>query len=758
MGISGLDAALSGLRVAQKQLDVISNNVANVSTPGYTRKLLPQETSVLLGQSAGVSVNPVIRRVDLNVERDVWTQVSATEFLNVQASYLNSVQEFHGPPDKELSVAAEIARLRDSFVELSNQPDNDLLLNEALGGAVAVASKLNDFSTLLTQMRNDAQDQARISINKANALLGQIAELNKQIKGNISLGRTSAALEDQRDIAITSLSEEIEISFFTRGDGVLVVQTKQGQQLADQNATPLFFDPNPVGAESAYPATAAGLYIGGDPAEVSAAFDITQIDVGGKIGAYLDLRDTTLPKYQAQLDELAHKLALRMEAQGVRLFTDVNGNVPPDTAPIPNPPGPLTPVPYVGFAADIRVNESILNDPDLLRNSTLSGVTVQDGSSEFLRRIVEFGFGEYEYLEAQGNVDARVSALAPPLDTLQGSFGLNPQAQIVGNVDIESLSTGIPLNQAPGHPFLPVSGPPLLDDFTISINGSPAQTIDLTAVDAAYPVPPSASGAESLVSYLNNDVFATALGLTPAEATAQLNQFGQLVITSQYDIVLDASGVGGMGDDGLEFLGLTAGTTSSASPYFDVQVGKDDPVRVSVDPGDTEVTLLAKLNAVPGVVASIDALTGFLNIRPGPGFGGDLRLIDGPLFSTGGVSVVQELFGSSNPISGIDHPAFRQTNLGPGADLSTSIANSGTIIDFSQKMVSAQTEDVVVLEARQKDEQSYRELIERQFKDESGVNLDEELSQLIVIQTAYAASAKTITTLEEMFRRLLDAF
>lgn len=755
MAISGLDAALSGLRVAQKQLDVISNNVANVSTEGYTRKLLPQETAVLLGQSAGVRSNPIIRRVDLNVERDVWTQVSATEFFNVQASYLNQVQEFHGPPDKELSVAAEIARLRDSFVKLSNQPDNDLLLNETVGGAVAVASKLNDFSALLTRMRNDAQDQARISVDKANALLSQIAELNKQIKANISLGRTSAALEDQRDIAINSLSAEIEITFFTRGDGVLVVQTKQGQQLADQDATKLFFDPNPVGATSAYPATAAGLYIGGDPNQITTAFDITQIDVGGKLGAYFDLRDETLPKYQAQLDELAHKLALRMEAQGVRLFTNANGNVPPDTAPILNPPGPLTPVPYVGFASEIRVSEAIRNDPSLLRNSTLNGVTVQNGSSEFLRRVVEFGFGEYEYLQAQGSVNANVSGIP---DTLQNIFGLNPQAQIVGKVDIRSLSNGIPLNQAPGHPFLPVSGPPLLDDFTISINGGPVQTIDLTAVDAAYPVPPALNGADALVSYLNNDVFATALGLTPAEASAQLNQFGQLVITSQYTVVLDASGPGGMGDDGLEFLGLEAGTTAQTSPYFDLQVGKDDPVRIDVDPGDTEVTLLAKLNAVSGVVATIDAGTGFLNIRPGPGFGGDLRLIDGPLFSTGGVSVVQELFGSSNPISGVRHPAFRQSNLGPGVNLSTTIANSGTVVDFSQKMVSAQTEDVIVAEARQKDEQSYRELVERQFKDESGVNLDEELSQLIVVQTAYAASAKTITTLDEMFRRLLDAF
>jgi flagellar hook-associated protein 1 FlgK len=49
MGLSALDAALSGLRVSQQQINVISNNVANASTPGYTRKILPQSSQALLG-------------------------------------------------------------------------------------------------------------------------------------------------------------------------------------------------------------------------------------------------------------------------------------------------------------------------------------------------------------------------------------------------------------------------------------------------------------------------------------------------------------------------------------------------------------------------------------------------------------------------------------------------------------------------------------------------------------------------------------
>lgn len=859
MSLSGLDAALSGLRVAQRQLDVISNNVSNVSTPGYTRKLLPQETQVLLGAGAGVKSSPIIRKVDLFLERDLWTQVSKTNFLDVQAKYMGQIQEFHGPPDQELSISAEIARLRDAFTQLVNAPDDNLLLQQAVGEAQITARKFNDFSKLLNQMRNDAQDQVRISVAKVNDLTAQIADLNKQIKSNTALGRTSAALQDSRDIAIKSLSEEIEISFFTRGDGVLVVQTRQGQQLTDENPTPVFFAPTPLGETSYYPDSAAGLYIGGNPAQIRTAFDITGTSPGGKIGSYLEMRDTTLPQYQTQLDELAHKLALRFDAQGVTLFTDENGAVPingagPLTAQaigsvgglspatlLNTLPGmangntvtlsvdgglattftitpastvnnlltslnaiagvtatlntsgqievshtnstPLTatlqfggtanlltaigisetqpyvaaPVSYVGFASNIQVNPVILNNNALLRQSTITGVNVQDGSSEFLRRVVEFTFGEFEYLQAQGNVDLRVAGLP---DTLQNVFGLDPQSRVVGTVDIATLSTGWDLNAAPENPFLPISGPPLLDEFTLrfdqgGVNDTGDIIIDLTTVAATYPVPPAINGAAALVTYLNNDIIAALPPPLNTTITAQLNQFGQLVLEGQVDIGI---GIGTMGDDGLEYLGLSAGTTVAESPYFDVQVGRDDLVRVSIDPGDTEVTLLAKLNAITGVIATINPTTGFLNIRPGPNFGGDIRLIDGPIFSTGGVSAVQELFGSSNPVSGFGHPAYRQTNLGPGANTATEIIAATTLVDYSQKMVSAQTEDATFVDARMADEQSYRDLLERKFVDESGVNLDEELAQLIVVQTAFAASAKAVTTIQEMFDTLLNAF
>ena len=43
---SALETALSGLTATQAQIQVISGNIANVQTPGYSRETLPQETVV----------------------------------------------------------------------------------------------------------------------------------------------------------------------------------------------------------------------------------------------------------------------------------------------------------------------------------------------------------------------------------------------------------------------------------------------------------------------------------------------------------------------------------------------------------------------------------------------------------------------------------------------------------------------------------------------------------------------------------------
>lgn len=794
MGISSLDTALTGLKVAQQQLNVISSNISNVGTPGYTRKILPQSTTVIGGEAVGVRPDTLIRKVDLNLSRDLWTQISGTSALSTVSEYLNGIQQYHGAPDKELSVASSLSKLKDSFATLGDDPSDGFLIRATVNQSVTVADKINDFAELLTEMRNDAQTDMKLSVSRINDLLAQIADLNKQIKSNGYVGKSSANLEDARDEAIKSLSGEIAISSFMRGDGVLVVQTARGEQLVDEITTEVFFSPVPVGPQTYYDGTASGIFLGGDPSVNPNAIDITLTDLGGKLGALQDLRDDTLPTYQAQLDEMAHKLALRFESQGLRLFTGADGLVPSNADPILSPPAPTppgTPVAYVGFASEIRVNSAILADNTLIRTGTAaSDLPVLSGSNEVIRRVVEFAFGSVEYQQAVGAIDIRANGTGGV--SMQEWFGLYSENTVTGRTDIGEFSDINALTAAGGEIFVPAVGP-VTDQFTITFEesrtglGPVTITLDLSDAQTNFPIGgPIANAADQIVAEINSQI---ALAAVPAglAASASVTPYGEISIFSRGDITIDASFVGGMRDEGLEFLGLEEGTFETVDPYFDVQVGNASPVRIEIEPQDTEVQFIDKLEwdagtqtGVPGLFVDVDALTGTMTLRPGrddsnggPVFGGDLKIVGGSFETSAptnpqlallappagsGLGIVQAVFGSAAPVQDVSHPAFKLANLGPGLALSTDIVGSLTLTDFGRKMVNSQTEDITLAEARLADEKSFQDLLQRQLLDESGVNLDEEMANLILIQTAFGAAARAVTTINRMFDDLLDAF
>lgn len=789
MSFSGLNSALSGLRVAQQQLSVISNNVANVGTEGYSRKILPQSSVAIQGTTIGVRGDPIIRNVDLNLERDYWTQISSTSFYDVKLDYLSRIQQFHGAPEKELSVSAQITKLRDSFAALADSPEDTFRQRTTIQQAQTVAKKFNDFSTLLDEMRNDTQEEMALVVKQINTMLQTIAATNKEIKLDTTFNKTTAATEDLRDQTIKKLSELMDISFFTRGDGVLVVQTRQGVQLADERAENVFFEQgSPLGPDSYYPVSANGIYVGGDPAENITAINITETNLGGKLGSLVELRDSVMPQQQAQLDELAHKMALRFETQGLRLFTDSTGAVPADTAPVPEIPGPLAPVAYVGFAREIRINQNIINDNSLIQTGTATtDFPVQAGSNEVLRRIVEFTFGDIDYQQAVGSIDVRANGTGGV--TMQEWLGLYSQNTVQGTNSLSSYSDVQTLINAGGTVFDPnPPGPPINDNFEITFDdprlGVPAQTysLSLTAIQAAYPIGGAiTNAADQIVAAINN----LAPPPDPAFAVqASVSPYGELTIQTRANVTIDGSSMAnGMREEGLALLGLTEGTFNTTDPYLEVQVGRDNPVRITIVPGDTETELADKLEydsltgtGVPGLFVDLDPATGFLSLRPGnddsnggPVFGGDIKIIGGPFTADGsggsgvaaGSTIVQSLFGNNSPISNVLHTttsAFRYRQLGPHADINTGIISSTSLIDYSQKMVNQHAEEVLLAEAQRNDEQSFRDLIQKEFMDQSSVNIDEELSHLIVVQTAYSASARMISAIDDLFTELLNAF
>lgn len=514
--ITALNSALSGLSAAQASLDVISNNISNVNTPGFTRKTLPQGTSVLQGQGVGVSVDVITRSVNTALQRDLFEQTSISASFQTKQDFFDQIQTFHGDPALELDIGSQLSRLQNAFVSLENTPEDIFEIENTLAAAQSFAEGVSGFSEFVTQLRNDTQSLIDQAVNEVNTLLGQIAELNISISAAESQGLSTAALEDSRDLAISSLSEQLEISTFTSGDGVLNVLSN-GLELVDTRSQDLFFDPLPLSATSFFPDSASSLLLGSN--DPSTALDLTQSDLGGNLGALFELRDQILPQITSQIDELAIRTAERFQAQGLELFTDQNGLIPDGTPVDLNALLPGDPIPapaYVGFADSFQVNPAVEADPSLLRTGTVPGLDVGDGSNELIRRINEFTFG--------GISENQVNATLPAATVIGVDFGFATRFNASGTADLIGPD-----------PLTPIA----LDSLAGITNGA-NDTIDIS-IDNGVNFTSFTIGAGDTAQDFVNTINATFAGL------ATLNTNGQIEFANNTGIIVNDNNIGATG-------------------------------------------------------------------------------------------------------------------------------------------------------------------------------------------------------------------
>jgi len=700
---NALDVAISGLKVAQRSLDVVSANVSNASTVGYSRKILPQSASVISGDVSGVLSGTVYRNVNKNLIVAEQDQTSTAGYYNTKANYISSIIDFHGSSESGKSISSKIGTLEESFINLSSDPSSTENLTTVLSSAQAVADEFNNYSEMLNELRNQTEQDISAAVNAINTELATIAKLNAEIVKLATSNSSIAELEDLRDASVKAISEYIDVNTYYEGEKLVLI-TKRGTTLVDSFAHELSFNQGNSTSSHYYPDSLSGLYIDGE--------DVSQQNLGGALDALFELRDEDIPIYQAQIDELAQKLSERFAAEGLQLFNNQYGDVPTSTTS-PAATG------YVGYAAIIQVNENIIDNPDLLRNGT-SGNVEATGSTEVISRVIKYTFGTYSTQQAQGNVD--ISGMV----NLSTTLSMITNNNIAGNTAIASYSSFEFLTNA-------ADLQPAGADFDITLEGQPAVTITVLETDTA----------SSLVTKIN-----TALGSN----VASLSSSGYLVFKYQGDITFAANAAGpstnALSAGVFADLGYTFGTKAAPNPSFSVQLGTRNAVNIEIAATDGTTELLAKLNAIDGLSATLDA-DGYLVITPDEG--GDLTLLNvegTPLTSLGVI------------VNNIKHTAFRSDNVGPNAaeGLSTGLVSRDSLSEYVSSIISNQAQEASLLESRAEEEQTYLETLETKNSDISGVNLDEEMSELIRIQANYSAAAQMISNIIKMYDTLLAAF
>ncbi|HXK53455.1 MAG TPA: flagellar basal body protein, partial [Hyphomicrobiales bacterium] len=125
MGISGvMSAALSGLRVTEQGLELVARNIANVDTPGYTRKTLARESIISGDSSSGVRAAAVTRELSATIQRELRGATSAASQADIIARALSQLDYLFGEPGGATALDTLFNEFSQSLQALTSAPES----------------------------------------------------------------------------------------------------------------------------------------------------------------------------------------------------------------------------------------------------------------------------------------------------------------------------------------------------------------------------------------------------------------------------------------------------------------------------------------------------------------------------------------------------------------------------------------------------------------------------------------------------------
>ena len=321
-----MDISRWALQSSQAQLDVVSHNVANVNTEGYSRQEAVQNTrnpeETPQGYyGRGTVLTTVVQKVDkLILERltDKHGDYAYNEARLAQLRRLEALSNEAG----DLGLGTQITEFFNTWQDVANNPESSAIRQTLVDQADNLVERFNTLMGDLLSIEKDLDTYISGAVTEANAACRRIAELNEDIVQAETQGDTANDLRDERMRQITALSKIIQIDWFEDGSGAVQIQTGTGKTLvqgpypAAEDSNPLVF--GPVAGYGDSQLTWNGIVLDHDEIQ------------GGTIGAWLQVRGEDIPAMREYLNELSSAIVWEVNSQhsqgvGLEAFSEVTG-------------------------------------------------------------------------------------------------------------------------------------------------------------------------------------------------------------------------------------------------------------------------------------------------------------------------------------------------------------------------------------------------------------------------------------------------
>ncbi len=313
------------------QTAVVSNNIANVNTPGYSREI----ANVVTSPYGGADVASVTRIANAALAEQATTSTAQAAAQQAIANGLtalaatvsdsSSASAASGANQNGASPSAMLANLQSALTTYQDSPTSSSAAAAAVTAAKTLAASLNSGAAAVDQVREQADQDMASSVAAINSLLNQFTAANSAVVTGLASGADAAGAEDKRDLLVTELAQQIGVTTTTAANGSMSIYADSGVTLFQELPRTVAFTATPtlVDGVSGSPVTVDGVPITGPNSPMPIQ--------SGALAGYAALRDTLAPQYEAQLDQIAGGL--------INAFAESDQSNPPT---LPSLPGLFT--------------------------------------------------------------------------------------------------------------------------------------------------------------------------------------------------------------------------------------------------------------------------------------------------------------------------------------------------------------------------------------------------------------------------------
>jgi flagellar hook-associated protein FlgK len=735
----GMRISTSGILAHRVLQEVTSQNVANSSNEDYTRQQVTLGTggSSFDGQhfiGQGVDVRSIERVRDELLDGQVRNALSNNGSYEAQVQWLNKIESVYNEPS-EFGVGKALTDFWESWQELSNDPESFAARTGVITRTENLTSIIKEVDSKLARFASEIDEGINRELTKINGLTEQIAQVNKDIF-QIEAGNNAQAndLRDRRDALLNELSNEVGISYHEAQNGMVNVFIGTHPAVMEDSSEKIISKKSPI-----------------DPTKQRLFWEYGEAFTekpNGAIGGLLTVRDVIIPKQRADLDTFATNMITEVNklytngvpldghqvlesklgyaALGVTDATTALNIVPTGTY------GNMSITFYDGSEDSVRMAGIIVDDDDTLSeiadklNSIpgLNAVVVSDPNNDGKLRVTLdtisgsniLGEASFAVSNNTGGYDSSGFLDLVGFSQTDKSTNLSAAAPTLISRDLTELQTelGEPNVTAVRTKALGLSGTFTINGFetmteaTPKTNGHIVQqfAVDVTTTDSI----------DSIIAKINTLTagfgmaasFNVGTNRMEITSTAQTDANGKLVLAAGVDYLR---------------LGLANDYRAPLAP--------DDEAPAGYTGAADTTGLLSTLQfntLFTGTSASDISLDSRINSANQVHAGYHLAPGDNAL---------------ANAIASLQHAHVAGNNqFTIGENYQNIIASVGTDVQQAGNL------------------QANEEILLRGFEGErdsiSGVNMDEELANMILYQRSYEANARMFGTFNQMVQEILN--